>query len=103
VEAATLKDPQVVARRLAGFYRGLAPSDQSHAIGVLRDWLLSEDEARRWDAQSLIDDMSLVEAVPALRELADRLESSDSPGAPYEWAKVNRLIGQLTGPDRRSG
>jgi hypothetical protein len=28
----------------------------------------------------------------------DRLEASDEPGAVYEWAKVNRVLGRLAAP-----
>ncbi len=52
-------------------------------------------ESRRFLPLSLIREFRIVSALPALRVLADWLETQDTPGAPYEWAKVNRVIGDL--------
>lgn len=57
--------------------------------------VLSDEENVRFDALSLIEDFKIRSAVPALRKLADRLEHQDQPGAPYEWAKVKRILGNL--------
>ena len=65
------------------------------ASEVISEWVTSDDEAKRWDAVALIDDFAIASALPALRSLANRLEHSDDPAAPFEWAMVNRLIGTL--------
>jgi hypothetical protein len=57
---------------------------------------LSEDE--RAVVDRLLSEFRITTALPALRVLADRLETQHSPGAPYEWAKVNRLIALLVEP-----
>lgn len=64
---------------------------------VLIGWTQSDDAKRRFDALTLIDEFSIVAALPALRELAQEFEDSTETAAPYDWAKVNRIIGRLTG------
>jgi hypothetical protein len=58
--------------------------------------LLSDDFADRFDAIAIVRDNGVTSMIPTLRELQDRLESSNDVGAPYEWAKVNRALGRLT-------
>ena len=43
---------------------------------VLAEWVVSEDPDMRFDAQALIRKFKIVEAIPALRQLAKRLASS---------------------------
>jgi hypothetical protein len=62
---------------------------------VFGEWLLSEDENMRFDALAMVRDLRVMSAMPALRELATRLESSQQRGAPYELDKVNGLIKEL--------
>jgi hypothetical protein len=65
----------------------------------LAEWVASDDEALRYDALFVIDEHAIRELVPALRALQERLERDPlpGPGEPYEWAKVNRLLGKLVG------
>lgn len=84
---------------LTALYGRFGSDERTIAETVLIDWLESDDESKRWDAEALIRDHRVVAAIPALRALADKLEESVEPGAPYEWAKVNRLLGHLANPE----
>jgi hypothetical protein len=78
-------------------YGRLDEAEQNEVNGVLIEWVLSEDECLRYDALYLVKEHQVHQAVPALRALQDRLENDPSrPGAPYEWAKINGLLGRLT-------
>jgi hypothetical protein len=79
-------------------YRVLSEEERVVVDQLLCDQLASEDETVRFDAVALIHEFRITAALPALRSLADWLEAQHSPGAPYEWAKVNRLIGLLAEP-----
>lgn len=94
-EAASLKDSYVALDRLHTLYRKFDSEEQKIADQVLAEWALSADEKLRFDALALIDDFKVASAAPALRQLANRLASSDAPGAPYELKKVNRIIEDL--------
>ena len=89
------KDAQGVTLELAKRYRALSSSERQTVDQILAEWALSSDEVLRFDALSLIDEFRIESALPSLRRLAKILEEADNPGAPYEWAKVNRIIGRL--------
>jgi hypothetical protein len=89
------KDSQGAILALAETYRQIPAGQRSEVNAVLLEWVLSDDEGYRFDALAIVDDCGITEAVPALRALQDRLETESRPGAPYEWAKVNRIIGRL--------
>lgn len=95
IDARASKMSQAVVIGLSRRYRALDESERSEVDGVLAEWVLSEDEGERFDAMAVITDHKIKNAVPALRELGERLEASDAPGAPFEWAKVNRILGKL--------
>jgi hypothetical protein len=73
----------------------LGPTDKVVADHVLATWVGSAEAKRQFDALVLIDELAVVSALPSLRALAARLESSSEPSAPYDWAWINRIIGKL--------
>ena len=93
--AVASKSGQSVVVELSREYGRLSADDRVTVDQVLRSWLLSTDESERFIAVAVADDNEVCSAIPALRELMDRLEVSDEPGAVYEWAKVNRVLGRL--------
>lgn len=94
-DARLSKSSQVVVLELSRQYRALDEAERSEVDELLAEWVLSEDEGKRFDAMAVIADNQVARAVPALRELGERLEASDAPSAPFEWAKVNRILGKL--------
>ena len=98
-EAEECRMSMLVPQRLATYYKALGRGDQLLAVPIVCEWLLSDDESRRWDAEFLVSEFSIREAVPTLRSLAERLEGETTPDAPYEWAKVNRLLAGLSGEE----
>jgi hypothetical protein len=94
-QATANKQPQEALLTSAARYRLLSDADRAIVDGLLADQLSSPEEDDRFLALALIEDFEIVSAVPDLRRLADWLETQQWPGAPYEWAKVNRIIGKL--------
>jgi len=94
-EARYLKDSYLALDRLRALYTQLDSNERQMADQVLGEWALSNDEGTRFDALALIGDLRVRTATHALQELARRLDSSTSPGAPYELKKVNRLLEAL--------
>lgn len=80
---------------LSARYSKLAEGERVAVDAEMARWLASDDEALRYDALFLIAEHDIRSAEPELRALADRLEVDSAPGAPYEWAKVNRLLARL--------
>ena len=105
--AAASKDPNSALPIIAARYARLS-DDERVVIDRLLAKQIEPDEpiaGDRWSVGEsarflplfLIREFRIVSALPALRELADWLETQNTPGAPYEWAKVNRAIGRLVG------
>jgi hypothetical protein len=95
-EAAQLKDPFTVRKRMLRLYDRLDMRERLMADQVLSEWALSDDEATRFDALGLIRDLKIGTAAPSLRQLAQRLRKEQSPGAPFQLKKVERIIAEIT-------
>jgi hypothetical protein len=96
-EAAECKDPHLVFERLRSLYHTFDPAERASADAVFSEWALAEDEGVRFDALALIDELKIVTAGPALETLVLRLGTQDTPGAPYEVKKVERILKDLAG------
>jgi hypothetical protein len=95
-EATRLKEPFTVRKRMLQLYDRLDMRERLMADQVLSEWALSDDEAARFDALGLIKDLKIGTAAPSLRQLAQRLAKEQSPGAPFELEKVERIIAEIT-------
>jgi hypothetical protein len=94
--AAQGKDSNLAVGYFKNFFRTIDESERPSADAILAEWALSpDDDARRFVALAIIDEFKVVSALPSLRALAERFELADGPAAPYDWAKVNRIIGRL--------
>lgn len=94
-EAASLKDSYHALELLHNLYIKFDGAERAMADEVISEWVLFESEKMRFDALALIDDFCIERAMPALHDLAIRLSTSSTPGAPYELDKVNRIIHKL--------
>ena len=81
-------------------YRALSPSERGQVDELLAESLESSDADIRFDALVLIDEFNIVSALPHLRSLAEQLPRKLDPGAPFELAKVNRIMERLIGSHR---
>ena len=95
-EAIAAKDSQSAIFALFSYYRGLPGEERSIIDRLLAEQLGEDDEDVWFDALAVLDEFRIRSALPALHQLADCLESAHGPSAPYDWAKVNRLIAYLT-------
>jgi hypothetical protein len=95
-EARRAKDPFLIRKRLLELYRRFDEHERLMANQVIGECVLSEDEGVRFDAVGLIKDLKIVSAVPSLQLLAERLSREQSPGAPFELEKVERIIRAIT-------
>jgi len=95
-EADELRDSYIARNRMHDLYRKFDDDERAMADHVLAEWVLSKDEGMRSIAQSLIGEFRIINAIPALAQLAKRLPSSRSPGAPWELEYVNRIIAELS-------
>jgi hypothetical protein len=80
---------------LGDLYRRFDTDERKMADQVLIEWVSSDDEGIRFDAESLIREFQIASAIPALEELIGRLSRASSPGAPYELDKVRKILAGL--------
>jgi hypothetical protein len=99
-EALSLKDSQLALLRLEELYKKFDARERLMADQLLMEWSLSENEGIRFDALALISHFNIVKAVPALRQLSERLAESVAVSAPFELEKVNKLIAKLSAVKR---
>ncbi len=89
------KDSQGALLALSDRYRRLSPNERNVVDRLLADKLASPDENIRFDALALVGEFKIRSTEPQLRSLAARLEAEMTPGAPFELAKVNRILNQF--------
>ena len=89
------KDSQGAIIELYELYAELDAAERADANEALLEALREGDEDKRFDALAIIDEFSLREAIPDLRALSARLQFDDSPGAPFEMAKIGRILEKL--------
>jgi hypothetical protein len=94
-EARAMKESQAAVVELSQRYALLDPEARAVVDELLSEWVLSDDENQRFKALAVISDHRIVSALPALRKLLVRLDDSAAPGAPYEQAKIRRIVTRL--------
>lgn len=85
--------PSAVAR-----YRLLDDRDRRVIDQLLSEQSNSTDEDTRFVALALVEDCRISSATDALNRLKVWLDDQSFPGAPYEVAKIDRILGTLAGP-----
>jgi len=96
LQAQLTKDPHYALKRLIDRFQSFSEDERLEAERVVAGWTLSDQPRKRFDAVALVDRLRIRQALPMLRELADRFEHSVEPRGPYDWAWINRVIGRLT-------
>lgn len=91
-----MKEPQEALRALAVMYRGISAEERLEVDQLLAEQLASHDSSERFDALAIIRRFNISSALPALRRLADRLETETEPGAPADRRQVDRIIDNMT-------
>ena len=94
-DAREQKMSQAAILELSHRYRLLSSDERRVVDELLAEWILADDENKRFDALALISEHRVESAMSALYRLAERLRASAAPGAPYELAKVNRIVDRL--------
>jgi hypothetical protein len=89
------KDSQGALLALIDRYNGLGPDERRAVDELLSEQLTSPDENVRFDALALVGEFNIRSTEPHLRSLAARLQAEMTPGAPFELAKVNRILKQI--------
>jgi len=94
-EAESLKDPYITLERVRALYGKFDADERRLADQVIAEWTVGGADGRRWDALALIDELKIVSAAPALRELASRLVRGTEPAAAHWAERATRIADDL--------
>ncbi len=89
------KDSQGALPALFDRYRQLQPAERDAVDRLLGETLDSADENARFDALALAAEFRIRSLAPQLLSLAARLNNDRAPGAPFELAKVKRVLSRF--------
>jgi hypothetical protein len=96
-DAAARKDSQGVVFQLFDYYSRLNAEERAMADQVIVEWIDAGDARRKFDALAIVDQFRIVTAVPRLQRLETELQQRTDPEAPYELAKVRRILSRVGG------
>jgi DNA repair ATPase RecN len=94
-ESRAMKQSQEAVLALEQAYRALSDDEKQIVNGVLREWLASKDAGKRYDARYLVRSFRIVQALPALKELATRLSHDPASSARYELKRIDEIIQEI--------
>jgi hypothetical protein len=89
------KRSQGVLFDLIAKYESFDSRDRSLADQVVCEWTTSTDDRKRFDALAMIDHFHIRSAIPQLRALESEIAKKRDHEAPYELAKVRRILERL--------
>lgn len=95
-QADTFHDSQSVAFGLLTAYDQLPAGERAKVHPLLTEWLLSNDNRRRYDAHFLITERSIRELAPSVMLAIDRLKNIPGPEARDEVELLRQLQKELT-------
>ena len=93
--AEAFRDSQSVAFGLLDTYDQLSPAAKAEVHEVLAEWLNSDDNKLRYDAEFLISQRQIVEMAPAVEKAIQKIDESPGPEATYEVKKLRRILNEL--------
>jgi hypothetical protein len=89
------KNSQGALLDLMVLYERLDPQEQGLADQVLGEWIASPNQRKRFDALAMVDHFRIRSAVASLRSHAQEVEKRTDHEAPYELAKIARILSRL--------
>lgn len=97
------RDSAAIPIEMLSEYDALSRYEQHQINALLADWLSSSDETLRFDAEFIISQRVITDAIPAIRAAYERLKDSSGPSAFYESLKLERILSELTCQKKHSG
>ena len=95
VESERRKDSYLTLDRLVELYQSMDDDGRRMAEDVFCEWLLSDDDNLRFDAEALICELRIVRARSVLQQLSQKLVTSRAISAPFELKKVRNILEAL--------
>lgn len=93
--AEAFRDSQAVAFGLLDAYDQLSPTEKSDVHEVLAEWLGSDDNKLRYDAEFVTSQRRIVEMAPAVEKAIQKINELSGPEARHEVKKLRRILHEL--------
>ncbi len=93
--AEAFRDSQSVAFGLLDAYDQLSSAEKTDVHEVLAEWLASDDNKLRYDAEFVTSQRRIVQMVPAIEKAIQRIDESSGPESEYEVKKLRRILNEL--------
>lgn len=77
-------------------YRKLSSAEQEVLNNIFCEWIDSADDFKRFDALAMVEEFRITSCIHGLIRRRAQLQSSTTPDAPYELAKIDRMLQRLT-------
>jgi len=90
------KNSQGALLALMDFYEALEPDERALADQVFAEWIGSGNDRKRFDALAMVDRFRILAASAQLRIAEAEIATRQDHEAPYELAKVRRVLDRLT-------
>lgn len=94
--AQAAKNSHSVLIELMAQYRKLSIAEQEVLNGIFCEWVNSADDFKRFDALAMIEEFGITSCIHSLTRRHAQLQTSTTPDAPYELAKIDRMLQRLT-------
>lgn len=94
-EAQAAKSAHDVVLQMEDAYSVLGEDERRSVDALLSEWMLSDEERKRFIAVALTRQHRIMSVLPAAETLVRRLAGAKTPSAPFEREKVERLINEL--------
>jgi len=94
-EAMVQKNSTGALCELIKLYERLDGGDRILADEAITEWIQSTNARKRFDALALVDQFRIQAAIPQLEAAETKLQRRTDPEAPYELAKVKRILERL--------
>ena len=89
------KNSQGALMELMDLYERFEAEERELADKVIAEWIRSDNKRKRFDALALVDPFGIRAAIGELRSEEVELVGRTDPEAPYELAKVRRILERL--------
>ncbi len=89
------KNSQGTLLELMGLYERFDEVERVMANRILCEWIESDNNRKRFDALAIIDKYKIRSAIPKLRDFESKIANRPDYEAPYELAKVRRILERL--------
>jgi len=94
--AEIMKDSQSVSFGLLALYDSLSDGEKAAVNDLLAEWLISDDNTRRYDVEFLISQRCIKSLKTAVEKAIEIAQNRTDPGAEFDIENLLRILNELS-------